>query len=338
MTQLGELRDAFPAFRDAGIRLYAISYDDVEALAAFAAAQEIPYPLLSDADSAVIRRFGILNSQVGEVGGIVDGVPFPGTYVVDGDGVVVEKFFHDSYKKRESADGLIDAALGRVLLRTGEPSASGGDDAVRVSATLHGGGGTIKQGAMRSVVVRFELRDGLHIYGEPVPEGMVATSVEVSGPDGLVVLEPRLPPTEPLRLEALDVELQVWSGSVDVVVPVYALSRLASELRPIEAGASVTLEVTVRYQACDDAQCLAPRTEKLVLTAPIEPIDVPRLPYFDGGGQRETGMDSARHLRRLMLRKLRSNPRGFLRFIATTIRLELGARLGRRSGSQEGPR
>ena len=57
-----ELRDALPRFREAGVKLYAISYDDVEALATFADAYGIGYPLLSDVDSAVIRRYGILNT------------------------------------------------------------------------------------------------------------------------------------------------------------------------------------------------------------------------------------------------------------------------------------
>lgn len=331
MTQLGELRDAWPEFEARGIKLYAISYDDVPALAAFAEAHDVRYPLLSDVDSEVIRRYGILNTQAEKNGGFVHGIPFPGTYVVDGEGVVVEKFFHDTYKKRESADTLIDSALGEILLRSGEPSASGGDDDIQVSVTLHGGGGAIKQGSVRRLIVHFELRDGLHIYGEPVPEGMVATSVSVSGPDGLVVQEPLLPPTEPLRLAGLDAELQVWSGSVDIVIPVYALSRLASELRPLADDASVTLEVTVRYQACEDVSCLPPRTEQLTLTAPIEPINVPSWSIFTGNGQRETSMDSARHGRRLALRKLRTHPLNFLRFIGKNIQLDFAARRRRHS-------
>jgi hypothetical protein len=173
--------------------------------------------------------------------------------------------------------------------------------------------------------VRFELRDGLHIYGEPVPEGMVATTVSVDGPDGLVVEDPILPPTEPLRVEAIDVELQVWSGTVDIVVPVYALSKLASELRPLDE-AETTVDVTVRYQACDDRACLAPRTETLTLRVPIEPIDVPRLPLFRGKGQRVTTMNSARHMRRLVARKVRSSPGRFARFVVKQLRLERAAR------------
>ena len=46
------------------------------------------------------------------------------------------------------------------------------------------------EGIIRHIVVRFELGEGLHIYGEPVPEGMVPMSVEVFGPPGLEVGEP----------------------------------------------------------------------------------------------------------------------------------------------------
>lgn len=281
----------------------------------------------------MIRDYGILNDQLEPNDAFLYGLPYPGVFVCDEDGVVVAKFFHDTYKKRESAHTLIDTALGQILLRSGEPSSSGGDEDVRVSVTLHGGSGAIKQGAIRRVVTRFELREGLHIYGEPVPEGMVATQVTIEGPDGLIVGDPQVPPTKPLRLEGLDVELQVWSGTVDVVTPIYALSRLASELRPLEEGASLGIEVTVRYQACDDVSCLAPRNEKHTLNLPIEPIDVPSLALFKGNGQRETAMDSPRHLRRLFLRKLRTHPIKLMRFIGKNIRLELAARRRARARS-----
>ena len=134
------------------------------------------------------------------------------------------------------------------------PRADAGDEEVRVRATLHGGNGSLKQGAMRRLVVRFELGEGLHIYGDPVPEGMLPTRVEVSGPEGIVFEDPVYPPTTPLRLEAAGLTLPVWSGTVDVQIPVYALSRFVSECHPVDQE-SATLEVTVRYQACDDAVC-----------------------------------------------------------------------------------
>ena len=54
MTQLGELRDAWAKLEDAGIKLYAISYDDKEVLADFTRAHDIPFPLLADTEAQQI--------------------------------------------------------------------------------------------------------------------------------------------------------------------------------------------------------------------------------------------------------------------------------------------
>ncbi len=58
-----ELRDAFRKFEEHGIKLYAISSDNQEAIAEFAKMHDVSYKLLSDVDSKVIRQFGILNTQ-----------------------------------------------------------------------------------------------------------------------------------------------------------------------------------------------------------------------------------------------------------------------------------
>ena len=143
----------------------------------------------------------------------------------------------------------------------------------------------------------FELGEGLHIYGEPVPQGMVATQVEVTGPPGFTTLEAELPPTETLHLEAMGVDLEVWSGTVDIAVPFYARGELASETRPLDA-ATIDIQVTVRYQACTDQQCLLPTTETFTLSPAMDVIDVPRLGVHVGHGQRESDYDSTPALRR----------------------------------------
>jgi len=321
-----ELRDAQEKFREAGVALYAISYDDRKVLAELAETLGIEYPLLSDIDSSVIRDYGILNTQVEPNDGILYGIPYPGAYVTDEDGVVVEKFFRDSYKRRESAENLIEAALGRLLPGDGEPTAIGGEPEVRLTASLHGGGGTLKQGAQRKLVVRFELGEGLHVYGDPVPEGMRPTRIEVTGPPGVKVGEPSFPPTERLRIDALDLELPVWGGSFDVVIPVYATSELASECHPVERTRA-TLEVTVHYQACNDSTCLLPKSETLLLEVPVLPVDVQSISLHQGHGQRELAIEGERHLRRLFLRKGRAHPLGLLRFVWSQVRMELADRL-----------
>lgn len=304
MTQLGELQDALPRFREAGIQLYAVSYDDHEAQAAFAKARGIEYPLLSDPDSAVIRAYGILNTLVREDEVPFYGIPVPGTYLIDEDGIVTEKFFPRHLANRESADTVLDSALGEILRSEDDPSASGGDDDVRITAFLRGG--PIKGGPVRRLIVRFELRDGLHICGPPVPDGMVATQIEIDGPDGLHVEAPITPPAEPLRLEALGAELQVWSGTVDIAIPIWADSKIADVMNGIGSD-RIALDVRVRYQACDDRTCLIPRTETLRVEVPVEPLDVPDLPPLSSTGQRVTTMKSLDHFRRLAERQRRAS-------------------------------
>lgn len=297
------MRNAFDKFEAAGIKVYAISYDDQEVLSEYAEKQEIPFPLLSDLDSEVIRRYGIFNEQIGPDDGFYYGIPYPGVFVTDEEGVVVAKFFHDTYKKRDSAEIIIDAALGRVQLAEEAPSvATDDDDDIRITAALQGGTGSLRQGIVRHVVVRFELSEGLHIYGEPTPEGMVPTTITVSGPPGLVIEDPIFPPAEPLTLKGTDIELQVWSHTVDVKIPIYPIGELVSEVRPLDQE-TVAVKIQVRYQACDDTTCLLPRTESLTLELPLEAVDVPAISVHTGHGQHEGNYDGTRHMKRLLKRK-----------------------------------
>ena len=319
------MREAFGKFVEHDIKLYAVSYDDEKTLREFAREKEIPYPLLSDVDSEVIRRYGILNTEVSKDDAFLYGIPFPGVYVADEEGRVVASFFHDTYKKRDSPEILIDAALGTIVLDDSAPQVSGGEDDVRITAAIHGGAGSIRQGIVRQLVVRFELAQGLHIYGEPVPQGMVATQVTVTGPPGFATLDTQLPPTETLHLESMNVDLEVWSGTVDIVIPFYAKGELASETRPLDS-LEAEVEVAVRYQACTDNECLLPRTETFKLNLAMDVIDVPQLGMHVGHGQREGGYDSTPAFRRLIWRKFKQHPLGLFTFIWKNIRMELAAR------------
>ncbi len=198
---------------------------------------------------------------------------------------------------------------------------------------VHGGNASIRQGIIRKLVARFELGEHLHIYGKPVPTGMVATSVEVSGPPGLMTLAPEFPPTEELHLASLGLDLHVYSGTVDIVVPFYAAGELASETRPLDMD-SVDIEVKVRYQACTDEECLPPRTENFSLNLPLDVVDVPNMSFHTGHGQREGTFDSGPAMRRLFLRKLKRNPLGLPKFIWKMIKLELAARKRARNREQ----
>lgn len=96
-----QLRDDFEKIQAAGLQLVGVSYDSVDVLKKFSDEQEIPFLLLSDEESQVIRDYGLH---------FKDGLPHPGTVVVDSNGVIRAKLFREGYVKRHETEELIAAA------------------------------------------------------------------------------------------------------------------------------------------------------------------------------------------------------------------------------------
>ena len=99
---------------------------------------------------------------------------------------------------------LIDAALGEIQIDESAPRATSTDGGIEITAALHGGNGSLRQGIVRQLVVSFDLPEGLHIYGEPVPQGLTATRIDVEGPAGLVLLPMQSPATHSLHLASIE--------------------------------------------------------------------------------------------------------------------------------------
>jgi peroxiredoxin len=317
MTQLVELQEALPKFEAAGIKLYAVSYDAPEALADFAANHGITFPLLADRGSKIIRRLGILNHNVTRDQVPYYGIPFPGTYLLDEEGKVLEKFFNRNLADRNSAESMIDSALGEILLGEEEPTARGGDRDIKISSTYHGGGGSLKAGIGREIVVRFELAPGLHLYDDPLPDGMVATSIDVSGPPGFIVGQVVKPETHALALPGIEADLNVWDGRVDFIVPVHVDSRIAS-LVDKPGYDQISIDVAVRYQACDDKACRIPQRESMTVEVPIGLHTAHRMAgHLDGAVT--TTMDSQKHMMKMVRRGLLRSPFKGSQFLKQTM-------------------
>ena len=90
------------------IQLVAVSYDAVEVLMNFAKKQEIGFALLSDPESKTIEAYGIRNKSAKD--SQIDGVPYPGTFLVGPDGIIRAKLFYEGYKKRHQAADMLKAA------------------------------------------------------------------------------------------------------------------------------------------------------------------------------------------------------------------------------------
>lgn len=102
-----QLQRDLKAIEDAGVQVVGISYDDPEVLKTFADQAKITFPLLSDPESRTIDAYHVRNEAAK---GKAEGVPHPGTFLLDRDGVIRAKLFLEGYRDRHTTDALIEAA------------------------------------------------------------------------------------------------------------------------------------------------------------------------------------------------------------------------------------
>lgn len=104
-----QLQADLKEIEETGTQVVGISYDSVEVLEEFAEENKIKYLLLSDKDSKMIDAYGARNKQAPK-GSRLDGIPHPGTFLVDQEGVVRAKWFLEGYRKRHANKELIETA------------------------------------------------------------------------------------------------------------------------------------------------------------------------------------------------------------------------------------
>jgi hypothetical protein len=233
----------------------------VDVLAGFAAQHGIAYSLLSDAGSKVIRALGLFNEHVyahHAVYGIPQqdhhwGVPYPGSFLLDEQGYVVQKRFAQSYRERETGVGMLEQGFGiKSAVHGAEARAQ--TEGVEICAYLDSS--TYRFFQRLWLTVELTIAPGLHVYGQPIPAGFMPLAIEVTPISGVVVGTSRFPPPHPYKLDGLDEDLFVYEGQVTVSVP----------LTFIQEGDEQTVHVTIRHQACSATDCLRPSAITLSLS------------------------------------------------------------------------
>lgn len=236
------------------IAAYALSRDSVEVLAGFAEEKDITYSLLADPTSATLGDLGLLNTNIAEDQeywgfGYKEerhgGLPYPGTFVLDERGIVVEKHMTRDYKVRPSG-GLLLEELGVETSKVGAATAAGPGASLAVwideeayfplqVGTLH---------------IRLRTDDGMHVYVPPNPDGYTNVSVSIDGPDGVLLDKRSLPEGEAFRIEGLNEKFVVAAGTLNLDVG----------FRLVEGTGPAEVVVSVSYQACSESECLIPAT------------------------------------------------------------------------------
>ncbi|PLW69961.1 peroxiredoxin family protein [Pseudohalioglobus lutimaris] len=110
MKQMIQLQEHKAAYDAAGIGIVAMTYDDPALQQAFAEKWGIEYPILHDVDTLSFKTLGILNKSY-DPGDDAYGIPYPGSIVVDAQGIVVGKLFLEAYSVRVDALSALEFAV-----------------------------------------------------------------------------------------------------------------------------------------------------------------------------------------------------------------------------------
>lgn len=227
----------------------------------------------------MITKFGILNTLISpddpetdQKGRSFYGLPFPGVYVTDESGQVIEKYFFRHYATRASAGSILDSALGELLMPKESPQDSVRKDQIKITAFL--ADESLKFEYRSLLYVRLELEKGFHVYGGDLPEEYVATTVTVDPTKGLRIGAPSYPETTPKTFDALGVTLDVYEGVVDIAVPVSLTAEVMNWIIR-DKPEFMDIGVTVTYQTCSDAVCYPAMSESLTVRVPVSSLLMP---------------------------------------------------------------
>jgi hypothetical protein len=235
-----------------------VSYDDPEVLSVFAKRTDITYPMLSDPQSAFIRAFGMVDPDNTTNNVPADGkrdTAYPGYFVLDRTGRIVERFVDPRYDDRRTANGLVAEMFPELLEASGRTTAT-------PHLKVHLGQSDIRVplGARFRVFVDIDLPERMHVYA-PGVEGYRPVAIDLAQSPWFKTESPVFPPSTLLRLEAIKETVPVYHGTVRVGVDVVMsntralLKRLASADGQAEA---IEITGTLSYQACDDEVCYLP--------------------------------------------------------------------------------
>lgn len=287
-----ELQERHEELRAQGLGVAAVSYDSREVLAAFAERKGVAdVPLLSDADSSVIRAFGIYNHVAEEGVGpdrddpavqadvaryvsvfganpMIVGTPFPGTFVVDREGRVTSRFFEEFYRERNTA--------ANVMLKLGTPlsgiAGSSGETAhLAIAASQSNPDVTV--GSRFHLALDVTPKPGMHVYAPGADDlGYRVIGLHLDTPDFLRALPAEYPASEIYHFEPLDERVPVYQRPFRLVqeLVVEGSPEAAAQLAELDA---LTLTGRLDYQACDDAVCFNPASVPLTWTLAVQPLD-----------------------------------------------------------------
>ena len=248
-----ELAGQMESFRKRGLGVASVIPEPVETIKAFTAKHGIGYPVLSDADAAIIRRFGVVDRGFQATGELVGkDIPFSATFLVDEHGKIKDKFFEAAAENRRTTAS--------ILVLQGEPG-TGGQEVRGGHFTLRTSSSNAEAapGQRFTLVLDFEMEPKHHAYA-PGVKGYRPLDLQLQADPLFEAHETRYPEARSYYFAPLKETVPVFEGrfrvTKDVTVTLPGALPRFKDTEQFEAPIAGSL----RYQVCSDTVCYPPST------------------------------------------------------------------------------
>jgi peroxiredoxin len=291
-TELIDLQSRVNELKAQGYGLAAISYDGVPVLADFSIRRGITFPLLSDAGSATIKAYGILNpvpeealgpgkddpAVAAEVQKFVSvvrptaamvGIAFPGTFMLDRQGRVTSRFFEPSYIERNTVASILTKVSGLHA-----PVAATKISTAHLEMMAYGSDATIAAGNHFSLSVTITPHAGVHVYAPGAADYRII-SLKLDLQPFLKILPVKYPASETYFFKPLNERVPTYQKPFTLVQDIVLDGALQSQAA-YRGKESLTITGTLEYQACDDKVCFTPTAVPVSWTVALRPLDTQR--------------------------------------------------------------
>jgi hypothetical protein len=259
-----ELQSRYADITKQGLGLIAVSYDTPETLKKFSDSRGITFPLISDAGSAIIKKYGLFN-ETADPKSRTYGIPHPGTFIVDRKGVVRSRFFEDAYQERYTAATIL-STLGTGL--AGSPMTA---NTPHLTVTASISDTTAAPGERLAITIDVTPKPGMHLYAP--------------GKHTYQVIQLTLDPQPWLRPQATVYpspeiyHFKPLNERVEVFMKPFRLRRDLTLLATPEAQkllgtmTTATIAGALEYQACDDKLCFNPARVPVSFVVTLKGLD-----------------------------------------------------------------
>lgn len=284
-----ELQSQLKELRDKGLGVASISYDSVETLAAFSKQRGITFPLLADVGSVTIKKFGILNPapewalgpdkddpavqaevrKYVSVVGVRDfmvGIAFPGTFILDTQGRVKQRFFEDFYIERNTVSNLLVKLGDKTDVAVAGTKVSTAHLEIKTYPSNPG----IAPGDRFSVALDIEPHSKIHVYA-PGARGYRVIRLAIEPNPQFRVLPLQYPASESYFYKPLKERVPVFQKAFRLVQEL-VLEGTPEAQAALRGKENVTVKGTLEYQACNDKECFNPVSVPLSWTMTLRPL------------------------------------------------------------------